>query len=86
MSDNVWIALIIAAGAVAVIYILRDKLKGTKVEVSKEGVTVALDTQEPSVTRIVGAKIKGDDNNLTATNGGQIDKADIEGNRNRLKS
>ncbi len=86
MSDNVLIALIIAACAVAVIYILRDKLKGTKVEASKEGVKVALDTQEPSVTRISGAKIKGDDNNLTATNGGQIDKTDIEGNRNRLKS
>ncbi|MGX9728520.1 MAG: hypothetical protein ACTFAK_14760 [Candidatus Electronema sp. VV] len=86
MSDNVLIALIIAAGAAAVIWILRDKLKGTKVEVSKEGVKVGVDTQEPSVTRISGVKIKGDANNLTATNGGQIDQADIEGNKNRLKS
>ncbi|WP_417912179.1 hypothetical protein [Candidatus Electronema sp. TJ] len=66
MSDNVWIALIIAAGAVAVIYILRDKLKGTKVEVSKEGVKVALDTQEPSVTRIDQRREEqGNENNLT---------------------
>ena len=86
MSDKVLIALIIAAGAVAVIWILRDKLKGTKVDVGKKGVKVALDTQEPSVTRISGVKIKGDENNLTATNGGQIDKADIEGSRNQLKS
>ncbi len=86
MSDNVQIALIIAVGAVAVIWILRDRLKGTKVDVSREGVKVAVDTQEPSVTRISGVKIKGDANELTATNGGQIDKADIEGNKNRLKS
>jgi hypothetical protein len=86
MSDNVLIALIIAAGAAAVIWILRDKLKGTKVDVGKKGVKVALETHEPSVTRISGVKIKGDENDLTATNGGQIDQADIEGNKNRLKS
>ncbi len=86
MSDNVLIALIIAAGVVAVIWILRDRLKGTKVDVSREGVKVAVDTQEPSVTRISGVKIKGDANDLTATNGGQIDQAEIEGNKNRLKS
>ncbi|CAK8711280.1 hypothetical protein GCAAIG_00565 [Candidatus Electronema halotolerans] len=86
MSDNVLIALIIAAGAAAVIWILRDRLKGTKVNVSKEGVTVAMDTQEPSVTRISGVKIKGDENSLKATNGGQIDTAEIEGSKNQLMS
>lgn len=90
MSDNVQIALIIAVALVLiagiVVFVLKDKLHSGKIAVSKDGIKGGVETHGPPATKIVGAKIKGDDNNLAATNGGQIDKADIEGNRNRLKS
>ena len=90
MSDNVQIALIIAVALVLiagiVVFVLKDKLRSGKIAVRKDGIKGGVETHGPSVNRISGVKIKGNENNLTATNGGQIDKADIEGNKNRLKS
>ncbi|WP_417909148.1 hypothetical protein [Candidatus Electronema sp. PJ] len=65
---------------------MKDKLQSGSFKVNKDGVQGGVATHEPLVTKIVGTKIKGNNNELTASNGGQIEQTDIEGNKNQLKS
>jgi hypothetical protein len=90
MSDNVLIALIIAVAVVAVcgiaIFVLQDKFRSGKVEVSKDGIKGGVETHGQSVSKISGNTIKGDGHKLTACNGGQIEQNKIDGNKIQLDS
>ncbi|MCI5157694.1 MAG: hypothetical protein D3906_04500 [Candidatus Electrothrix sp. AUS1_2] len=90
MSENVQIVLI-AAGALVVIialvvFILKDRLRSGNIKGNREGVQVDWETHAPierPVTKITGAKIKGDENAVSARDGAQMEESDIEG-KNRL--
>lgn len=88
MSDNVQIALIIAVALVCIIvvFVLKDKFRSGKIDVSKDGIKGGVETHGPSVTKISGNTIKGDGHKLTARNGGQIEQNNIDGNKTQLDS
>ena len=93
MSENVQIALIIAVSLVVVVCIvvalLKNKFHKGNLKVNRDGVEGSVETYtppEPAITKISCTKIKGDKNIMTASDGGQIEQAEIEGNENKLKS
>ncbi len=93
MTENVQIALIIAAALVlvvcAVVAMLKDKLRSGDIKVNRDGVQGRVETQtpaEPPGTKIIGTKIKGNENVVSARDGAQVEDSDIEGDKNRLNS
>jgi hypothetical protein len=93
MTENVQMVLIVAVAVVVVcgiaIFVLKDKIQSGQVEATGKGVKGSLKTHaptEPPVTSVSGNKIKGDGHTLTARNGGQIDRNEIDGNQAKIDS
>ncbi|MGB5687167.1 MAG: hypothetical protein WBM35_15265 [Candidatus Electrothrix sp.] len=89
MTENVQIALIIAVALVVVvgiaIFVLKDKIQSGQVEATGKKVKGSLKTHSPSeprVSEIIGAKIKGNKNKVTVSDGGKVRDAEVEGDEN----
>jgi hypothetical protein len=88
MSDHVLITLVIAVAVacLVVVFVLRGRLRIGNLKVSRDGIEGGVETHGLPATKIVGVKIKGDRNKMTAADGGQIDQAEVEGHGNEMNS
>ncbi len=90
MSDNVQMFLIgaVVLGVVVglVVFFLRGRLRSGSIKVSRDGIEGGVETHGPPVTKVVGVKIKGENINVTAKDGGQIEQVEAEGRGHNVTS
>lgn len=83
MSDNVQMFLIGAVALVVivgiVVFLLRGRFRSGNLKVSRDGIEGGVKTHGPPATKVVGVKIKGENINVTAKDGGQIEQVEAEG-------
>ncbi|MCI5224954.1 MAG: hypothetical protein D3924_20365, partial [Candidatus Electrothrix sp. AR4] len=79
MTENVQVALIVAAALVVivaiVVFVFRDKFQKGSIKVNQDGIQLDGENQapaEPPLASVSGNKIKGDGHALSARNGGKI--------------
>ncbi|EIJ42424.1 hypothetical protein BegalDRAFT_1543 [Beggiatoa alba B18LD] len=86
MSDTVIVAIVLGVVviAVAVVFLLKDRISSANFKASKKGLEGGLTAHEQATSSISRNKIKGDGNTLKTSNAGKVDDNEIEGNKNKL--